>query len=70
MATTQQPDELIVPDIPGEANDFSVGSTSPVISNLNVDAMIEKLLSYKQTGKQVRQQLLVLINTYYIDHVG
>ena len=70
MATTQQPDDLIVPGIPGEAIDFSVGSTSHVISNLNVDAMIEKLLSYKQTGKQVRQQLLVLINTYYIDHVG
>lgn len=54
MATTQQPDELTVPSISGKASNFSVGSTSPVISNLNVDAMIEKLLSYKQTGKQVR----------------
>ena len=54
MATTQQPDELTIPGISGEASDFPIGSTSPVISTLNVDAMIEKLLSYKQTGKQVR----------------
>lgn len=70
MATTQQPDELTIPGISGEASDIPIGSTSPVISTLNVDAMIEKLLSYKQTGKQVRQQLLVLISTFYIDHVG
>ena len=60
MATTQQLD--VIPGISGEASDFYIGSTSPIISNLNVYAMIEKLFSHKQSGKQ---HLLVLINTLF-----